>query len=103
MNSMAATARSVPCPKCGAKVGEDCTDAERWFSDVHVQRILAIPMNGGAIAKMSVKPYYLPGKNPSGYCARHSHTKCSGRHRSNHGMPGVLCTCSCHEKARAAK
>jgi hypothetical protein len=39
----------------------------------------------------------ITGSSPSGSCKHGQHLKCTGRAGPKYGMPGIICTCSCHK------
>lgn len=39
MTDIKATARTIPCPDCGADRGRDCTENGFWVVDIHQGRI----------------------------------------------------------------
>jgi hypothetical protein len=91
---------SIPCPECGAAKGTNCSPTGKHFGYPCCKRRW--------YARPLAKTQYLPvhdidrGGDPCAFCANGGHSKCTGRHRGNHGVKGLLCTCQC-EQARASR
>jgi hypothetical protein len=85
---------AIPCPNCGAKVGEHCAPAEQpIYLPCCLARWRARPIPR---AEFFLKAVIDPGAHPSFNCLQGQHPSCSGRLQRKYGLPGLNCTCACH-------
>jgi hypothetical protein len=85
----------VPCPKCGAVIGERCRlPLGGTYTQAHIERIYLGDQSRKSVASSVIRTYRL-GSSASRNCKMSQHCECTGLKRVVRvGL--VPCSCACH-------